>query len=423
MAQKELVRKFLKLEAEDEELVEAWYLLIETQRAFRDAEARKISRREADNVQRVFLRYMRKHGLKTLSDKEGGLKSHEIALVNVSGEEGGGNKLKPQSYYDIWLLSDFEELCALWMSEDFKQMPGFPETVIAFLKSPTIDARMKERLVERDRARSERILKTILDERPAELAVHAALVMLYEREDRLTDADAEYKRMLSVTDDELVWANYGSFLEKRGDYEGAFDAFQKSFELCNRAGKGEPSLGELVKSCLHRVERMKNLTGEAARKAREYMEAIWLIDEIRAFAEDRFEAELGPAGEEYKKVFGIPELSLERLSDFLNWFLFTRVLGDGRTPGMVYAEEKGLSEALKTKIKAVGEPVRGTFDVVKAIPASFTFVLRDLKTGSEYELRADLPDLKEGTRCAGTLYPWGDFYLARGTLSIQKSAS
>ena len=97
MNQKELIRKFLKLEDEDEEIVEAWNLLIETQKAFRDVEARTMSRREADNVRRTFLRYMGKHGLKTL-DEEKGLKAHEVAIVK-GGEEGGGNKLTPCLLY------------------------------------------------------------------------------------------------------------------------------------------------------------------------------------------------------------------------------------------------------------------------------------------------------------------------------------
>jgi tetratricopeptide (TPR) repeat protein len=421
MTQKELIRKFLNLEDEDEEILEAWYLLIETQKAFRDVEARTISRREADNVRRTFLRYMGKHGLKTLDEEAKGLKAHEVALVKGSAE-GEGDKLKPQNYLDLWLLTDFEELCALWVSEDLKQMNGFPDTIIAFLKAPYLDARLKERLIEKDKERGERILKTILEERPAEVAVHTALVKHYEREDRQAEAEAEYKRMLSVTDDELVWANYGTFLEMRGSYDEAFEAFKKSFESCERLGEVETGLGEMVKSCLSRVERMKNLEGDEAKKARGYMEALWLIDELQEFAQQRFEAEIGNAGEEYKKEFGIDTIGFEAVSDFSNWFLFTRKLGDGRTPGMVYAEEKMLSEALKEKIQGLGKPVKGSFELVKVDHASFRLVVKDVKTEVEYEVRADLPHLKEGLRCAGTLYPWGDFYLTRGTLSVQKGA-
>ncbi|RZN38375.1 MAG: hypothetical protein EFT35_04810 [Methanophagales archaeon ANME-1-THS] len=421
MTQKELIRRFLNLEDEAEEIREAWYLLIETQRAFRDVEARTISRREADNVRRVFLRYMGKHGLKTLDDEANSLKAHEVAIVKGSAE-GGSETLKPQNYYDLWLLTDFEELCALWLSEDLKEMNGFPDTIIAFLEAPYLDAHLKERLIERDKARGERILKMILEARPAEVAVHTALVKLYEREDRHAEAEAEYKRMLSMTDNELVWANYGSFLEMRGSYDAAFEAFKKSFEICERIGEGETGLGEMVKSCLSRVERMKNLEGEEATKARAYMEAHWLIDELQEFVQERFEAEIRTAGEEYKKEFGIDTISSEALTDFSNWFLFIRKLDDGRTPGMVYAEEKMLSEALKEKIQGLGKPVKGTFELVKVDPASFKLLVKDVKTEAEYEVRADLPQLKEGLTCAGTLYPWGEFYLTRGTLSVQTGA-
>ena len=420
MNQKELIRKFLKLKDEDEEIVEAWNLLIETQKAYRDVEARTISRREADNVRRTFLRHMGKHGLKTL-DEEKGLKAHEVAIVKGSNE-GEGNKLTPQNYFDLWLLTDFGELCALWMTDDVKQVDGFPDTIIAFLKAPYVDARLKERLIEKDKARGERLLKTILEERPAEVAVHSVLVKQYEREGRLTEAEAEYKRILTVTDDEVVWANYGTFLEKNGRYNEAFDAFKKSFEVCERAGKGETGLGEVVKSCLSRVERMKNLAGDEAKKAREYMEAVWLIDEIQEFAEHRFGAEIGIAEEEYKKEQGIEAINFEAVADFSTWFLFTRKLGDGRTPGMVYAEEKMLNEALKEKMEGLSKPVKGTFEILSIEPASFKLIVKELRTEAEYELRGDLPSIKEGLTFTGTIYPWGDFYLTMGALSIQKDA-
>jgi tetratricopeptide (TPR) repeat protein len=277
-------------------------------------------------------------------------------------------------------------------------------------------------LIEKDKERGERLLKAILEERPAEVAVHEVLAKHCEREGRLEEAEAEYKRILSVTDDEMVWANYGNFLEMRVRYDEAFEAFKKSFEVCERLGKVETGLGEVVKSCLSRVERMKNLEGDEAKMAREYMEALWLIDKIQEFAEQRFETEIETAGEEYKKVHGIDKIGFEAVSDFLNWFLFTRKLGDGRTPGMVYAEEKMLSEALKEKIEGLGKPVKGTFEIVKVDHASFKLVVKDLKTEAEYELRADLPHINEGLTFAGTLYPWGEFYLTRGSLSIRKGA-
>ena len=420
MNQKELIRKLLNLGDEDEEIIEAWNLLIETQKAFRDVEARTMSRREADNVRRTFLRYMGKHGLKTL-DEEKGLKAHEVAIVKGSEEEGG-NKLTPQNYFDLWLLTDFGELCTLWLTEDLKQADGFPDTIIAFLKAPYLDAQLKERLIEKDKERGERILKTILEERPAEVAVHSVLVKQYEREGRLAEAEAEYKRMLSVTDDEVVWANYGTFLERSGRYNEAFDAFKKSFEIFERVGKGETGLGEVLKSSLSRVERMKNLEGDEAKEAREYMEAVWLIDEIRAFAEHRFGAEIGVAEEEYKKEHSIDEIEFEMVSDFSNWFLFTRKLGDGRTPAMVYAEEKMLGDVLKEKLEGLGKPVKSTFEIVSVEPASFKLAVKDLRTEAEYKVRADLPSIKEGLTFAGTIYPWGDFYLTVGALRIQKSA-
>jgi tetratricopeptide (TPR) repeat protein len=417
MNQKELVAKFLNLEGEDEAIVEAWNLFIEAQKAFREVEARTLSRREGDNVRRTFLRYMGKHGLKTL-DEEQGLKAHECAIVK--GGEGAEDKVKPLNELDLWLLTDFGEVCALWVAEDFKVAGGFPDTIIAFLKDPRVDARLRERLIEKDKARGEKLLKTILEERPAEVAVHAVLVKHYEGEGRLAEAEAEYRRMLTVTEDEVVWANYGAFLEKKGSYEEASNAFKKSFEVCERIGKGETELGEVVKSCLSRVERMKNLGGDEAKKAREYMEAVWLIDEVREFAERRFVEEVGVAQEDYRKERGIEELDFGDIVEFLNWFLFTRKLGDGRTPGLVYAEEKGLSEELKERIKGLGMPVKGTFEVMNVEPASFKLVVKELRTEAEYELRGDLPYIKEGFTFAGTIYRWGDFYLTGGALRTRK---
>ncbi|MDI6885314.1 MAG: hypothetical protein QMD22_03020 [archaeon] len=417
MNQKDLIAKFLNLEDEDEEIVEAWKLFIEAQKALRDVEARIISRREGDNVRRKFIRYMGKHGLKTLNEEKG-LKAHECAIVK--GGEGDGDKVKPLNELDLWLLTDFGEVCALWVAEDFKEAGGFPDTIIAFLKDPRVDDRLRDRLIEKDKERGEKLLKRILEDRTAEVTVHSLLVKHYEGEGRLADAEAEYKRMLTVTDDEVVWANYGAFLEKRGRYEEAFDAFKESFEVCERFGKGETGLGELVRKCISRVERMKNLEGDEAKKAREYHEAVWLLDEVREFAEKRFAEEIGVAQEEYRKEKGIEEIDFGDIFDFLNWFLFTRKFGDGRTPGIVYAEEKGLSEELKERIKGLGLPVKGTFEVVSVEPASFKFVVKNRITGEEYEVRGDAPDIKEGFTFAGNIYPWGDFYLTGGALRTRK---
>jgi tetratricopeptide (TPR) repeat protein len=417
MDQKDLITKFLNLEDEDEEIVEAWNLFIEAQKALRDVEARIISRREGDNVRRTFLRYMGKHGLKTLNEEQG-LKAHEFAIVKR--DEGDENKVKPLNELDLWLLTDFGEVCALWVADDFRGEKGFPDMIIAFLEDPRVDDRLRERLIEKDKARGEKLLKTILEDRPAEVPVHSLLVKHYEGEGRLADAEAEYKRILTVTDDEFVWANYGEFLEKRGRYEEAFDAFKASFEVCERLGKGETGLGEIVRKCISRVERMKNLEGDEAKKAREYHEALWLLDEVREFAERRFAEEIGVAQGEYRKEKGIEEIDFGDIIDFSNWFLFTRKLGDGRTPGIVYAEEKGLSEELKERIRGLGMPVKGTFEVVSVEPASFTFMVKNTVTDEEYEVRGDDPAITEGFTFAGTIYPWGDFYLTGGTLRTEK---
>lgn len=153
MNQKDLIAKFLNLEDEDEEIVEAWNLFIEAQKALRDVEARIISRRDGDNVQRKFIRYMGKHGLKTLNEEKG-LKAHGFALVK--GGEGDENKVKPLNELDLWLLTDFGGVCALWVAEDFKGMEGFPDTIIAFLGDPRVDDRLSERLIEKDKERGGR---------------------------------------------------------------------------------------------------------------------------------------------------------------------------------------------------------------------------------------------------------------------------
>jgi len=152
------------------------------------------------------------------------------------------------------------------------------------------------------------------------------------------------------------------------------------------------------------------------------MEAVWLIDEIQEFADHRFGAEIEVAEEEYKKEEGIEAINFEAVSDFSTWFFFTRKLGDGRTPGMVYAEEKELNEALKEKMEGLSKPVKGTFEIVRIEPVSFKLVVKDLRTQAGYELRGDFPSIKVGLTFTGTIYPWGDFYLTMGALRIQKGA-
>ena len=407
MEQKELLRKFLNLENEAEEIVEAWNLFIDTNKAFRDVEARIISRREGDNVRRTFTRYIRKNKLRML-DEETGLKAHEIALVREEDETEG--ELKTLDSFDLWLLTDFKEVCTVWVAEDFKQVEGFPDTILAFLDDPYVNVRLKERLIAKDTERGEELFTTILEAKPSAVSAHLVLVGHYEREKRMDDAEAEYKRMLTETDDEVVWANYGGLFEKRGRYAEAFDAFKESFEVFERIGKADDRLGTLIKESMSRVERMKNLEGDEAEKAREYWESVWLIEDIREFADETYTKEIEKAQDEYKEEKGIEAMHVEDTFDFLNWFLFGRTLEDGRTPGIVCADEKGLSDELKEKIKGLGNPIKGDFEVVSVDQASFKFVVKDVKREAEYELWGNIPDMKGRVTFTGNIYPWGDLY-------------
>lgn len=417
MKQKELIKKFLNLEDEDEVIVEAWNLFIAVQKAFRGVEARIISRRDGDNVQRNFIKYMKKQRLKTL-DEEEGLKTHEFAIIKEEGDgEGDKSKIKPLNLLDLWLLVDYEDVCVTWMADEPRSVKGFSKAIIDFLEDPDVTAQLRDRLIEKDKGRGEKLLKTILEDRPAEVNVHSLLVEHYEREGRLAEAEVEYKRILSKTDSEVVWANYGDFMERMGRYEEAFDAFKKSLDVCERTGWEE--LRELLKESISRVERMKNLEGEEARKAREYMEAAWLIDDMREFAEKTLMKEIEKSEEEYKDEEGIEEIVFEDVFDFINWFLFNRKLHDGRTPGMVYAEEKGLSEEMKEKIKGLGNPVKGTFEIVGVDHASFKLVVKNRITDEEYELICNVPGIRKGQTFTGNIYPWGDFYITGGVLKTQ----
>ena len=414
--QEERLKKFLDLEDEDEEIVEAWKLFIETNKAYRDVDARVISRREGDNVRRKFTKYLKKNKLRMLDEKEG-LKAHELAIAREEEAEGA---IKTVNSLDLWLLTDFEDVCAAWVAEDFGQVEGFLDMIIAFLDDPFVNSQLKERLIEKDTERGEKLLKTILEDNSSAVGVHSLLVKHYESEDRLAEAEAEYKRMLTVTDDEIVWAAYGDFLEKRGRYGEASDAFKKSFEVCERIGRAEDRLGVAIKESINRVERMKNLEGDEAEKAREYWDAVWLIEEIREFADKTFGTEIEKAREEYKEEKGIEEIDFEVVFDFLNGFLFSRKLEDGRTPGIVYAEEKGLSEGLKERIKGLGNPIKGDFEVVSVDPATFKFVVKEIKTEEEYELRGDVPDIKGKLTFAGSIYPWADFYFTECEFKAQE---
>jgi tetratricopeptide (TPR) repeat protein len=419
MKEEELLRKFLGLEDEADEIVEAWKLFIETNKAFRDVDARVISRREGDNIRRKFTKHVRKNRLKML-DEEEGLKAHELALGREGDEAEIEGELKRLNSYDLWLLADFPALCTVWVADDFKDAEGFPDEILAFLDNPYVDVRLKERLIEKDEARGEELLKTLLEAQPSAVGAHLLLVRLYEREGRLEDAEAEYIRMSTETDDEVVWTNYGDFLEKNGRYEEAFDAFKKGFEVCERIGRAGDRLGAVITESISRVERMKNLEGEAAAKAREYWDTVWLIDEIREFADKTYATELEKAPDEYKEEKGIEVMDVEDAFDFLYWFLFTRALEDGRTPGMVYADEKGLSDELKERLQGLGNPVSGDFEVVSADRATFTFVAKNVETEEEYELQGSIPDIEGRLTFTGDIYPWGDFYFTECLLKVQE---
>ncbi len=420
MDQSELMKSFLDLEDEEEEIVEAWALFIAVQKVFRDAEAGIISKRERDKVQRDFIKHMRKNKL-GMQDEEDKLKAHEVAIIK---EGGARNELKPLSIFDIWLIADFKDVCAAYVAEDLSSVDGVPDRMIEFLEDPSVDGRMKERLIEKDIEKGEKLLKTVIVDIPTDVNAHLLLVELYDREERHVEAVAEYERFLSKTDDEVVWANYGHFLEKRERYADSLDAFKNSFARCERAGKEEyRGFLDAMKDSIDRVERMKNLEGEAAIKAREYQEAEWLIDDIREFAEKRFEKELAKAEAEYKEERDLEVIMLEDAFDFINWFVFKRKLKDGKTPGLVYAEENGLSSDLMERIEGLGNPVAGNFEVVGVAHAAFKLMVKDMATDVEYTLMGNVPELIEGQTFVGNIYPWADFYLTGGGLKVQDEES
>lgn len=420
MNHKELMKRFLDLEDEEEEIVEAWSLFIAVQKVFRDAEAGIISKRERDKVQRDFIKHMRKNKL-GMQDEEDKLKAHEVAIIK---EGGAKNELKPLSIFDIWLIADFKDVCAAYVADDLSSVEGVPDMIIKFLRDPSVDGRMKERLIEKDIGRGEKLLNTVIGYIPTDVNAHLLLVELYDREERHVEAEAEYKRFLSKTDDEVGWANYGHFLEKRGRYADSLDAFKNSLARCERAGKEEyRGFLDAVKDSIDRVERMKNLEGEAAIKAREYQEAEWLIDDIREFAEKRFEKELAKAEAEYKEERDLEAIMLEDAFDFINWFVFNRKLKDGKTPGLVYAEENGLSSDLMERIEGLGNPVAGNFEVVGVDHAAFKLMVKDMATDGEYTLMGNVPELIEGQTFVGNIYPWADFYLTGGGLKVHDEES
>jgi hypothetical protein len=128
MNHKELMKRFLDLEDEEEELVEAWALFIAVQKVFRDAEAGIISKRERDKVQRDFIRHMRKNKL-GMQDEEDKLKAHEVAIIKEGGPK---SELKALSIFDIWLIADFKDVCAAYVAEDLSSVEGVPDMIIKF---------------------------------------------------------------------------------------------------------------------------------------------------------------------------------------------------------------------------------------------------------------------------------------------------
>jgi len=417
----ELIKKFFELEDADECVVSAWVLFIDVQRAYRDEKAGTISRRERDKVQRKFAGHIKKNKLRMLGEEEG-LKAHELAIVK--GEEGEG-EIKALNSFDVWLLADFRDVCSAWVADEPEEVEGFPDVIIAFLENPEVDEWLKERLIEKNKEAGERLLKAILEERPAEVNVHSLLVEHYEREGRFSEAEAEYHRMLSETDDELVWANYGYFLERRqGRYEDAFEALKNSLEICEHVGEEEAGeFLEEVKRSISRVERMKDLEGEKARAAMEYQEALWLIADIMEFAEKGMEREIKKAQEEYMKEKDMEEIVLEDTFDFMHWFLFHRKQPNGKVPGMVYAEEESLDEVTKERLKGLERPVEGTFEIVDVDHASFKLAVKDIITDEEYELRGDFSGISEGQVFSGCIYPWSDFYLTGGAVAAYAEES
>ncbi len=407
---RELLKKFFELEDVEDSVVSAWDYFIDVQQAHIEMNAGLVSRRDWDNMQRKFERYMKKNKL-TILDEDNGLKAHELAITKA-GE--GEDKIKVVHSSDVWLLAGFEAVCSALVADEPDKTEGFPDAVIDFLGDTDVHEWLKERLIEKNKEAGERLLKTILEDSPTELNAHSLLVEFYERESRFSDAETEFRRILDETDDELVWANYGHFLEMRGRYEDAFVAFKNALEICERVG-GEELLAE-VRRNISTVERMKNLEGEKARTAREYQEAVWLIGDLRVFAEKMMDSEITKAQEEYIKEKDIEEIELEDSFDFMYWFLFTRELPKGKVPGRVYAEEKGLSEATKARLEGLGSPVESFFEIVAVDYASFNLEVKDMVTNNEYKLMGTFSQMEEGSTFSGYIYPWGDFYFTAGAL-------
>jgi len=300
MDKSELITKFFELDDADESAVRAWSFFIDLQRAASEETAGRLSRRDRDNVQRIFNRYMNKNKL-IMRSEDNGLKAHELAITKAGvGEEE--EELKIVHSFDVWLLADFEDVCTILVADEPKKAEGFPDVILKFLDDSGIHKWLKERLIEKNKDAGERLLKAILEDNPAELTAHSLLVDFYERESMFFEAEVEFRRMLDTTNDKLVWANYGYFLELQGRYEDAFVALQTAMKICERAGEDvADDFLEEMKRNISRMERMKDLTGEDARAVRVYQEAMRLLGDINVYAEKKLDAEIKKARAEYLK--------------------------------------------------------------------------------------------------------------------------
>ena len=407
-----MVKRFFGFSDEDEDIVKAWKLFIDVRKGVRDLGRDFISPEEYDRVQAEFIAYMREKELEIL-DWRHGLRAGEMAITKLGEREG----IKTLNSLDIMLMLDFSDVCAALVADDPRKVEGFPRVIAEFLDNPNILPFLKERLIERDKEATERLLKAFIEARPDSIEAHQLLIEIYKREGRFSEMEAEYKRILSKNEDELVWMDYGAFLERKGAYEEALRAFKRSFEICQTKIRAKTSRS-MILSSISRVERLMKLKGEDAEKAKECIRAAWLIDEIRKYAGRELREWIKEAANEYLEERGLYEMSEDDLVDFSNWFLFQREFAEGKTPAMIYAEEKGLDEETKKKIEGLGKPVTAVFEVIEVDHDAFKLKVRSLIGEEEYELRADVPQVKKGQTFEGNIYPWGDMYISGGSLKI-----
>ncbi|RLG36724.1 hypothetical protein DRN79_04390 [Methanosarcinales archaeon] len=405
-----LVKEFLGIDDETE--AKAWCLFVDMLRAMSDAEAGLISKADADNAHRQFELFLMQHDLKMLSDEDG-LEPGEFAIIKRTTSE-----MKRVNSMDILLLMNNEDICEVLIAEDVRDVAGFPDNIIRFLAAPNVHEWLKERIIERDPERGERLLRAVIDEVPDDIYAHFMLTRKYEKDGRTADAEAEYRRFLRIRDDGIVWANYGWLLERMGRYDDALRAFERASSLIQSEMGGDYELVDELQRSISRVSRMRNLRGEDAMKAHAYQQAVWLINEVKGYAEMHFGREMEIAREEFMEAENIEEMSEEDEMEFMNWFLFTRSLPDGRTPAVVFADERGLDEDTKAKLKHLGSPKSGIYEIISYEPDAFRIRVRNLLSDEEYELMADIEGIEVGQTFSGNLYPWGDIYLSGGALRI-----